>query len=184
MVNRVFPAPFTTRAKNGKIRKDTPKITADASQPRFLKPHLLPLRLAGVPYRLRTKDRMANGKRQLFLWSRGGKWPSIIHYVYNMGREDGVGIIVLEAPRRLQLLSTVFFALPRITTMSQASYMTPCTASATFAVCICLVCSPPRSDPPHASPASKFMRSFTSQISSSVDGLRPWSSKKKPCQEP
>ena len=49
---------------------------------------------------------------------------------------------------------------------------------------LCLFCPPPGSNTPHASPASKFTLLFMSQISSSVDGLRPWSSEKKPCQGP
>ena len=115
-------------------------------------------------------------------------WEMAFYYslrIYNPHREDGVPIIILEALDASKLLSTtVFFALPGIATMSQASYANQGTDSAPFAVCICVVWFLPRSNPLHASPASKFMLSFISQISSSVDGLRPWSSEKRPCQVP
>jgi len=41
----------------------------------------------------------SNGHRQMTMAIRpkGGKWPSIISYVYNLRQEDGVGIVGLEA---------------------------------------------------------------------------------------
>lgn len=70
-------------------------------------------------------------------WPGSGKWPIIIiPHVYNMHQEDEVGIIALEALNAFnfsQQSSSLLAIL--VTTMSQASYMTSLTTSATFTVC-------------------------------------------------
>lgn len=93
--------------------------------------------------------------------------------IYNLRREDGIGITVLD----LEELDT--------SNSSQQSrnsthhlhvssiFRKPMHCQGPFYGMHLSRPVLPRSNPPHAtSPASKFMLSFISQISSSVDGLR------------